>query len=80
MRSSLASLSGWGLLASAFLLNGGNAQSDDGPHDVPPTDDFLRRMGGRSVVIGNYIYFDGGELSERGFAVSGGLTNPGMSD
>lgn len=78
MRTSLESLSSTAL-ALAGILARCQAQSDDGPHDVPATEDFLRRLGSRACVIGDYIYFDGGELSERGFNVTGHLTNAGPS-
>ena len=81
MRASHASRSSpWRrILTGALLLIGASAQSDDAPVEVPTSDNYLRRMGGRSVVIGNYIYHDGGAQSERGFSVSGNLNNPGSS-
>lgn len=65
MRLSSALISPWGLMLT-LLLPGSGAQRNDGPHDVPEPQTFLRRMGGRSIVMGDYIYFDGGSLSELG--------------
>ncbi|KAK4039558.1 hypothetical protein C8A01DRAFT_36432 [Parachaetomium inaequale] len=32
--------------------------------DAPPAKDFLRRAGASPTLIGNYVYFDGGEISQ----------------
>ncbi|KAF6832605.1 kelch repeat protein [Colletotrichum musicola] len=35
-----------------------------GPSDVPPASSFLRRATARAVVVGDYLYIDGGEVSQ----------------
>ncbi|KAH6680002.1 hypothetical protein F5X68DRAFT_234517 [Plectosphaerella plurivora] len=37
------------------------------PVDSPPVDEFLRRHGGRVAVIGDRVYYEGGEVSQKGF-------------
>lgn len=79
MRLSTAQRFLWGLYALASTLIGAKGQSSNGgPHEAPETSDFLRRIGSRAVVIGDYIYFDGGALSEKGYNVTGRYYNTGM--
>ncbi|EFQ27055.1 kelch repeat protein [Colletotrichum graminicola] len=59
---------GWlvALFAAAHLspVCSADDADDAGALDVPPVANFLRRVFARSSVIGNWAYFDGGEVSQ----------------
>ncbi|KAH6688519.1 kelch repeat protein [Plectosphaerella plurivora] len=59
---------GWGLVALSMVLATGNGQNDDGPKNIPSVKNFLRRSGGTAAIIGDYVYYDGGELSQVPFS------------
>ncbi|KAM0276761.1 hypothetical protein ACHAQH_006410 [Verticillium albo-atrum] len=57
------------LLVSALWLRICRAQNDGDANElgleaVPPNADFLRRATARATKIGDYVYFDGGEISQ----------------
>ncbi|PKS07718.1 hypothetical protein jhhlp_006326 [Lomentospora prolificans] len=54
MRPTLASWLGLSILGMASAAN----------PDVPATKDFIRRMSARAVMVGNYLYIDGGEVTQ----------------
>ncbi|KAF6838715.1 kelch repeat protein [Colletotrichum plurivorum] len=57
-RSFTAALLAVGQLATTCMA------SSTGQWDAPSADEYLRRVFPRTSVIGNYLYFDGGEVSQ----------------
>ncbi|KAL0932015.1 kelch repeat protein [Colletotrichum truncatum] len=52
------------LLAIGQLATTGYAQTAAQVSDVPSADEFMRRVFARTTVVGNYLYIDGGEVSQ----------------
>ncbi|KAH6697286.1 hypothetical protein F5X68DRAFT_197100 [Plectosphaerella plurivora] len=65
------------ILAVALLSRGiwVTAQSSGGPSNVPTTNEFLRLNGGKVAVLDNRIYYDGGHISQRGYATANHSSN-----
>lgn len=53
-----------------MVLATANGQNDDEPKTIPSVRNFLRRSGGTAAIIGDYVYYDGGELSQVPFSTS----------
>ncbi|KAI8629550.1 hypothetical protein F5Y19DRAFT_85730 [Xylariaceae sp. FL1651] len=55
----------WEALGSHGLAREFTTRSDDGISDIPSAQDFIRRGCHTVAVIGDYLYLDGGQVTER---------------